>query len=82
MPGRALNDCSIDRAEVYLANVVKHFKFEERGKGRLHKKPLSTEIRACRPWLEAEVKSIAPRCLYGRNSRSGGFNGACQPEPA
>jgi uracil-DNA glycosylase len=60
---RALKDCSLDRADVYVTNVVKHFKFEERGKRRLHKKPLRTEIRACRPWLEAEVKLITPRVI-------------------
>ncbi len=63
MLDRALQDSSIDRTEVYLTNVVKHFKFEERGKRRLHKKPVSTEIRACLPWLEAEVKLIKPRVI-------------------
>ncbi|HEY3826203.1 MAG TPA: UdgX family uracil-DNA binding protein [Bryobacteraceae bacterium] len=60
---RALTDSSIDRTEVYVTNAVKHFKFEERGKRRLHKKPLSTEIRACRPWLEAEVKLVGPKVI-------------------
>ena len=63
MLDRALQDSSIDRTDVYLTNVVKHFKFEERGKRRLHKKPVSTEIRACRPWLEAEVKLIGPQVI-------------------
>jgi uracil-DNA glycosylase len=63
MLDRALKDSAIERAEVYVTNAVKHFKFEERGKRRLHKKPLSTEIRACRPWLEAEVKLIGPRVI-------------------
>ncbi|HEX4135029.1 MAG TPA: UdgX family uracil-DNA binding protein [Bryobacteraceae bacterium] len=63
MLDRALTDSSIDRADVYVTNAVKHFKFEERGKRRLHKKPLTTEIRACRPWLEAEVKLIKPRVI-------------------
>ncbi len=42
-------------ADVYVTNAVKHFKFEERGKRRLHKKPRMSEVKACRPWLEAEV---------------------------
>lgn len=63
MLDRALKDSSIDRTEVYVTNVVKHFKFEERGKRRLHKKPASTEIRACRPWLEAEVQLVRPRVI-------------------
>jgi uracil-DNA glycosylase family protein len=63
MLDRALKDCFLDRTEVYVTNVVKHFKFEERGKRRLHKKPVTTEIRACIPWLEAEVKLITPRVI-------------------
>jgi DNA polymerase len=63
MLDRALEDCSLDRSQIYLTNVVKHFKFEERGKRRIHKKPLSTEIRACLPWLEAEVKLIKPKVI-------------------
>jgi|SRR5580704_10086797 uracil-DNA glycosylase family protein len=63
MLDRALEDCPIERSEVYLTNVVKHFKFEERGKRRLNKKPQTTEIRACLPWLEAEVKLIEPRVI-------------------
>jgi DNA polymerase len=60
---RALADASIDRADAYVTNVVKHFKFEERGKRRLHKKPRSSEIRACQPWLEAEVEVIKPKVI-------------------
>jgi uracil-DNA glycosylase family protein len=60
---RALADAGIDRADVYLTNAVKHFKFEERGKRRLHKKPRVTEVRACRPWLEAEVSVIHPQVI-------------------
>jgi uracil-DNA glycosylase len=60
---RALVDAGIDRSLVYLTNAVKHFKFEERGKRRLHKKPNSAEIRACRPWLEAELGLIQPKIL-------------------
>ena len=68
---RALEDCALDRSEIYLTNVVKHFKFEERGKRRLHKKPLSPEIRACRPWLEAEVKLVAPRVIVCLGATAG-----------
>lgn len=60
---RALVDAGIDRSLVYVTNAVKHFKFEERGKRRLHKKPNAMEIRACRPWLEAEVNLIQPKIL-------------------
>lgn len=60
---RALGDAGIDRSLVYVTNAVKHFKFEERGKRRLHKKPNGLEIRACRPWLEAEITLIQPQIL-------------------
>jgi len=60
---RALVDAGIDRQEVYVTNAVKHFKFEERGKRRLHKKPRMSEIKACRPWLEAEVSLIKPEVI-------------------
>src|SRR6185369_11457376 len=49
---RALADAGIDRSQAYVTNVVKHFKWEQRGKRRLHKKPNSLEISACLPWLE------------------------------
>jgi len=57
---RGLEAAQIDRAEVYVTNAVKHFKFEERGKRRIHKKPSDTEIAACRPWLEAEFAAVHP----------------------
>jgi DNA polymerase len=57
---RALADAGIDRDEVYVTNVVKHFKFERRGKRRIHKKPSLSEVAACRPWLEAEIEAIDP----------------------
>ncbi len=57
---RALADAGIDRSLVYVTNAVKHFKFEERGKRRLHKKPNGLEIKTCRPWLEAEINLIQP----------------------
>jgi DNA polymerase len=58
---RALADAGIDRREVYVTNVVKHFKWEPRGKRRIHKKPNASEIRACRPWLDSELRVVKPR---------------------
>jgi len=63
MLDRALADASIDRSNVYITNVVKHFRFEERGKRRLHKKPTMAEIRACQPWFEAEVELLKPKVI-------------------
>ena len=57
---RALEDAGIDRKLVYVTNAVKHFKFEERGKRRIHKKPNSGEVAACRPWLQAEIATLKP----------------------
>ena len=63
MLDRALEEAGIDRSEVYVTNTVKHFKWEPRGKRRLHKKPNSREIAACRPWLEAELRLVQPGLL-------------------
>jgi uracil-DNA glycosylase len=63
MLDRALQDAGIDRARVYVTNAVKHFKFEERGKRRIHKKPSAGEIRACHPWLQAEVAIVKPTII-------------------
>jgi uracil-DNA glycosylase len=60
---RALEEASLVRSEVYVTNVVKHFKWEPRGKRRIHKKPSAREIAACRPWLVAELKLIRPKVL-------------------
>jgi uracil-DNA glycosylase len=57
---RCLEEAGIDRKVVYITNTVKHFKWEPRGKIRLHKKPSITEIRACRPWLDAELDAVKP----------------------
>ena len=59
----SLEEAGIDRAKVYVTNVVKHFKWEPRGKRRIHKKPNGVEITACRPWLEAEIAVIRPRAI-------------------
>ena len=58
---RALADAGIDRAKVYVTNAVKHFKFEPRGKRRLHARPNAGEIQACRWWLEREFEAIKPK---------------------
>ena len=60
---RALEEAGIDRDEVYVTNTVKHFKWEPRGKRRIHQKPNSREITACRPWLEAELRLVEPKLL-------------------
>jgi uracil-DNA glycosylase len=60
---RALEEAGIDRQEVYVTNAVKHFKWEPRGKRRIHQKPNSREIAACRPWLEAELRLVKPKLL-------------------
>ena len=60
---RALEEAGIDRSIVYVTNVVKHFKWEPRGKRRIHAKPNAGEIGACRPWLESEIALVKPRVL-------------------
>jgi uracil-DNA glycosylase family protein len=60
---KALEDAGIDRSQVYVTNVVKHFKWQARGKRRIHQKPNWSEIAACRPWLDAELEVIKPRVL-------------------
>jgi uracil-DNA glycosylase len=60
---KALDDAGIPRSDVYVTNAVKHFSWEPRGKRRIHKKPRASEIRACRPWLEAEVRAVKPIVL-------------------
>jgi len=57
---KALEEAGINRDEVYVTNAVKHFKWEPRGKRRIHKKPNSMEITACKPWIEAEIDVIKP----------------------
>jgi len=60
---KALAAAGIDRDEVYVTNIVKHFKWEPRGKRRIHKKPNTVEINACRPWLDAEIRVIQPEVV-------------------
>lgn len=76
----ALEEAGIDRLDVYVTNAVKHFKWEPRGKRRLHKKPSAREVQACHPWLQSELEAIEPegivclgavaaRALLGRSFR-------------
>jgi DNA polymerase len=58
-----LEEAEIDRRKVYVTNTVKHFKWEPRGKLRIHKKPSMREIHACRPWLEAELETVRPKLI-------------------
>jgi DNA polymerase len=60
---RALEEAGIDREQTYVTNAVKHFKWQARGKRRIHQKPNWSEIAACHPWLEAEIAVVAPRVL-------------------
>jgi len=60
---KALSAAGIERGDVYVTNIVKHFKWEPRGKRRLHKKPNAIEIGACRPWLEAEIRVVKPQVV-------------------
>jgi DNA polymerase len=60
---KALEAAGIDRDDVYVTNAVKHFKWEPRGKRRIHKKPSGMEIAACRPWFEAEAEAVKPKII-------------------
>jgi DNA polymerase len=60
---KALAEAGIPRGEAYLTNAVKHFSWEPRGKRRIHKKPRTSEMKACRPWLEAEVRVVKPEVM-------------------
>jgi uracil-DNA glycosylase len=63
MLDRALQEAGIDRRRAYVTNAVKHFRYEQRGKRRIHQRPGAEHIRACRPWLDAELEVIGPRVL-------------------
>jgi DNA polymerase len=60
---KALEEAGIDRSSVYVTNAVKHFKWEQRGKRRLHSKPSARQVNACKPWLIAEVTVVKPRII-------------------
>jgi len=89
---KALAEAGIDRKEVYVTNAVKHFKWEPRGKRRIHKKPNSIEITACKPWIEAEIDALKPdvivclgataaQALLGRQFKVSTQRGAWVPSP-
>ena len=73
--GRELDDAlvevAIDRKRAYLTNVVKHFKFEERGKRRIHQTPKRFEVEGCRPWFDAELEVVAPEALIVLGATAG-----------
>jgi DNA polymerase len=68
---RALAEAGINRDEVYVTNAVKHFKWEPRGKRRIHQKPNSREVAACRPWMEAEMRLVKPKLVVCLGSTAG-----------
>jgi DNA polymerase len=70
MLDRALIEAGIDRRKIYVTNAVKHFKFVPRGKIRLHQKPTTTEIKACRPWYERELAAIKPVLVVAMGTTS------------
>jgi DNA polymerase len=89
---KALVEAGIDRQEVYVTNAVKHFKWEPRGKRRIHKKPNSMEIAACKPWIEAEIAVLKPdvvvclgataaQALLGRQFKVSTQRGVWIPSP-
>src|SRR5499433_3797461 len=89
---KALEEAGINREEVYVTNAVKHFKWEPRGKRRIHKKPNSMEITACKPWIEAEIDVIKPdvivclgataaQALLGREFKVSKQRGVWVPSP-
>jgi uracil-DNA glycosylase len=89
---KALQEAGINREEVYVTNAVKHFKWEPRGKRRIHKKPNSMEITACKPWIEAEIEVLQPdvivclgataaQSLLGRDFKVSTQRGVWVPSP-
>jgi uracil-DNA glycosylase len=68
---QALEEAGIDRSQVYVTNAVKHFKWEPRGKRRIHQKPNWREIAACRPWLEAELRIVKPKLVVAMGATAG-----------
>jgi DNA polymerase len=68
---RALEEAGIDRRSAYVTNVVKHFKFQERGKRRIHATPKKFEVDACRPWLEEELRVVKPEALVVLGATAG-----------
>jgi DNA polymerase len=90
---QALEEAGIDRSSVYVTNAVKHFKWEPRGKRRLHKRPDAVEVAACRPWLDREIELVRPKivvclgataaqALLGRSFKVTKQRGEFFPQPA
>ena len=69
---QALAAAGLQREELYVTNAVKHFKFQERGKRRIHDKPSRSEVKACGPWLTAEIDEVAPRAILGMGATAAG----------
>ncbi len=67
---QALDAAGLDREELYVTNAVKHFKWESWGKRRLHKRPTEREVRACRPWLMAEIDAVGPDAIVALGASS------------
>jgi DNA polymerase len=68
----ALDEAAIDPAGIYITNAVKHFKFVERGKRRIHAKPKRTEVLACEPWLIAEIAAVRPALVVALGATAAG----------
>jgi DNA polymerase len=69
---KALAEAGLDRAELYLTNTVKHFKYEPRGKRRIHQKPNAGEIQTCKWWLDREIDAIRPRLIVALGATAAG----------
>jgi uracil-DNA glycosylase len=69
---RALDEAGIERRRLYLTNAVKHFRFEERGKRRIHQKPTARQVAACAPWLDAELRVVKPRVVLALGAVAAG----------
>jgi DNA polymerase len=89
---RALAEAGLDRGDIYITNIVKHFKWKPQGKRRIHDKPNASEVEACRPWFEAELELIQPdvlvclgataaQALLGRQFRISAERGKFVPSP-
>lgn len=73
----AMTQAGIDPAKAYITNAVKHFKFVERRKKRIHQKPKTIEIRACEPWLEAEIRLVRAHIVVALGATAA----KCSPRP-
>jgi len=89
---KALEEVGIDRKDIYVTNAVKHFKWEPRGKRRIHKKPNAMQIAACRPWIDGEIEALKPdvivclgataaQALLGRTFKVTTMRGRFVPSP-